>query len=113
MTPVDLSLTEMLQELEFNLVLDHSLRGAHERAKLSQDRVAQLVGLKRTSLTNIESGRQHPPLHVLCDIVTHLNVTVGEVLPMAPVIAQGAALRKMLGKQLSDPGELAFVKKAI
>lgn len=107
------SLKEMPQQVEFYRRLGQNLRDARERAKLSQDRVAQLVGLKRTSLTNIESGRQHPPLHVLCDIVTHLNVAVGDVLPVAPVIAQGAALRKLLGKQLHDPDELAFVKKAI
>jgi DNA-binding XRE family transcriptional regulator len=113
LTPMGSSLKEMPQQVEFYRRLGQNLRDARERARLSQDRVAQLVGLKRTSLTNIESGRQHPPLHVLCDIVTHLNVTIGDVLPVAPVIAQGAALRKLLGKQLHDPGELAFVKKAI
>lgn len=107
------SVKEMPHQVEFYRRLGQNLRVARERAKLSQDRLAQLVGLKRTSLTNIESGRQHPPLHVLCDIVTHINVAVVDVLPVAPVIAQGAALRKMLGKQLHDPSELAFVKKAI
>lgn len=111
--PMGSSLKEMPQQVEFYRRLGQNLRDARERAKLSQDRVAQLVGLKRTSLTNIESGRQHPPLHVLCDIAAHLNVTVGDVLPVAPVIAQGSALRKLLGKQLHDPGELAFVKRAI
>jgi DNA-binding XRE family transcriptional regulator len=107
------SMREMPQQAEFYRRLGKNLRDARERAKLSQDRVAQLVGLKRTSLTNIESGRQHPPLHVLCDIVSHLNVTVSDVLPVAQVLEQGVALGKMLGKQLQDPSELAFVKKAI
>lgn len=113
LTTMGSSLKEMPQQAEFYRRLGKNLRDARERAKLSQDRVAQLVGLKRTSLTNIESGRQHPPLHVLCDIVKHLNVSVSDVLPTAPALAQGAALRKLLGKQLQDPDELAFVKKAI
>ncbi len=104
---------EMPQQAEFYRRLGKNLRDARERAGLSQERVASLVGLKRTSLTNIEGGRQHPPLHVLCDIVTHLNVSVGDVLPTAPTLAEGAALKKLLGKQLQDKNELAFVKKAI
>ncbi len=104
---------EMPQQAEFYRRLGKNLRDARERAGLSQDRVAQLVGLKRTSLTNIEAGRQHPPLHVLCDIVTHLNVGVSDVLPITRVLAEGATLRKLLGKQLHDQNEIAFVKKAI
>lgn len=107
------SLKDMPHQADFYRRLGDNLRQVRKRAGLSQDQVANLVGLKRTSLTNMESGRQHPPLHVLCEIVAKLNVTVGDVLPIDPAPVEGAALRKLLGKQLPHPDELAFVKKAI
>jgi transcriptional regulator with XRE-family HTH domain len=41
------------------------LRSAREDAELTQKDVADRVGLKRTSITNIERGRQHIALHQL------------------------------------------------
>lgn len=53
------------------------------RGKLTQGELADLVGLERTSITNIESGNQKVPLHVLYRICEQLNVPVADVLPAA------------------------------
>jgi transcriptional regulator with XRE-family HTH domain len=60
------------------------LREAHvngPRGRLTQGALAELVGLERTSITNIENGNQKVPLHVLYRICEQLNAAVPEVLP--------------------------------
>ena len=53
------------------------------RAELgwSQWQLAQEVGLERTSITNIEKGRQHAPLHIIYIICFALRVDPCNLLP--------------------------------
>ncbi len=51
------------------------------RAALTQAQLAEMVGLERTSITNIERGNQKVPLHVLYRICEALQVPIGELLP--------------------------------
>lgn len=56
---------------------DQSLLGK----KLTQGKLADDVGLERTSITNIEQGNQKLPLHILYRICNALNVPLEAVLP--------------------------------
>lgn len=49
--------------------------------RLTQADLANMVGLERTSITNIEKGNQKVPLHVLYKICEALGVSVDQVLP--------------------------------
>ena len=51
------------------------------QGRMTQAALAKLVGLERTSITNIEKGAQKVPLHVLFRICEALHVAVAEVLP--------------------------------
>ena len=51
---------------------------------MTQDRLGTLVGLSRTSITNIEKGRQHVSLHQLYRIADVLGVTPDMLLPPTP-----------------------------
>ena len=58
--------------------------GRHIRAvrgKRTQIAVAEAAGLARTSLINIEQGRQGTPIHRLYDIAYALGVPVRRLLP--------------------------------
>jgi transcriptional regulator with XRE-family HTH domain len=59
------------------------LREAKQGAtgRLTQGELASLVGLERTSITNIESGNQKVPLHVLYRLCEELGAPVQQVLP--------------------------------
>lgn len=57
------------------------LRERREKAELSQSAVAGRVGLSRTSITNIENGRQHVTLHVLYALADAVGTTPGALLP--------------------------------
>jgi transcriptional regulator with XRE-family HTH domain len=48
---------------------------------MTQAELAQASGILRTSITNIEAGRQKAPLHVLYSICSALNVVTAAILP--------------------------------
>lgn len=48
---------------------------------ISQASLAQAVGLTRTSISNIEQGRQRMLIHTLLDIAVALSVKPAELLP--------------------------------
>ncbi|MBK8091524.1 MAG: helix-turn-helix transcriptional regulator [Verrucomicrobiaceae bacterium] len=101
------------QQAMFYHRLGQNIRKCRKRHKLSQDALAKLIGLTRTSLTNIESGRQHPPLHTFCDIVEQLKVDVLELLPRAIAATEPVDVKAMVGMQLRGDKELAFIESGI
>ncbi len=62
-----------------------------KRGRLTQGELADLVGLERTSITNIENGNQKIPVHVLFRICEQLNVSVSDVLPSMKDVTVNAA----------------------
>lgn len=64
--------------------------GARLRAlrdsKFTQAELARLVGVERTSITNIENGNQKVPLHLLYRLCAVLNVDLRDVLPPLEII---------------------------
>jgi transcriptional regulator with XRE-family HTH domain len=64
------------------------LKRRREELGLKQGQLAEAVGLLRTSITNIESGRQRPPIHLLYALCVALNLEVGEVLPASEEVSR-------------------------
>lgn len=64
----------------------HRERQDTARGRVTQAKLAQEVGLERTSITNIERGNQKVPLHVLYRICEALQVPISDVLPPASEI---------------------------
>jgi transcriptional regulator with XRE-family HTH domain len=56
-------------------------REARKEAGLTQEHVAERVGLTRTSVTNIERGRQHISLHQLYLLAAAVGRQPAELLP--------------------------------
>lgn len=61
--------------------IGRAIREARQQAELSQEDLAYRVGLTRTSITNLERGRQQVPLHTLYDIAEAVGGDVKEWLP--------------------------------
>lgn len=57
------------------------VRQARKRQGWSQLDLAQAVDLTRSSVANLEAGRQRPPVHVALLIAQALDVPVEELLP--------------------------------
>ncbi len=63
------------------------LAAARNKKKMSQEVLARELGLSRTSITNIEKGRQPVQLHTLYQISNLLAVELKDLLP-APQLLQ-------------------------
>jgi transcriptional regulator with XRE-family HTH domain len=58
-----------------------TLRGAREALSMTQAELAQVVGLSRTSLTNIELGRQRILVDQLAELANALHISVSSLIP--------------------------------
>lgn len=58
-----------------------NLKDFRGKAHLTQSELAERVGLSRTSVTNIEVGRQKIPLHLLYTLAASLGVEPALLLP--------------------------------
>lgn len=67
----------------FYIEFGQNVRRQRQRvgAKLSQESLGKRVGLSRTSVTNIEKGRQQLPLHMLYSFADALGVEPNALLP--------------------------------
>lgn len=97
----------------FYTELGANIRKFRLKRDLSQEQLANLVGLTRTSLTNIEKGRQHPPLHTFCELVEQLKIDFATLLPRPVAIKAPSDLKALAGKQVRGADELAFIETAI
>jgi len=57
------------------------VKTAREAAKLTQESLANRLALKRTSVTNIESGRQKLLVHTLVQLADALQVPIETLVP--------------------------------
>ena len=64
----------------FYEALGEKIRQTRDKRNISQGTMAQAVGLSRTSITNIEKGRQPIQVHVLVKIAETLNVNLNAFL---------------------------------
>lgn len=64
----------------FYETLGKRIRQARDERNISQGEMARAVGLSRTSITNIEKGRQPIQVHILIKIAETLNVNLSVLL---------------------------------
>lgn len=87
------------------------VRMSRERAGLTQEDLAREVGLTRTSITNIERGRQKLVIHALFAIAQAVGAPAVSLLP--PSLAQGSSsLEVSLADDLPAP-EREWVKRIL
>ncbi len=70
----------------------------HRKGKsdpMTQDRLGALVGLSRTSITNIEQGRQHVSLHLIYRIAQVLDVPLSALLPPDSKLGESDLAQKL------------------
>ena len=90
------------------------IRENRSRSQITQDMLAHQIGLSRTSVTNIERGRQAVLLHQVYDIARALDTTVHALLPdeepvvefSDPVLLETVpdGVRKFLDEEMARKG---------
>ena len=97
-----------VNESELHRLVGDTIRKRRKLAGMTQTELAEKVGLLRTSITNIEAGRQRAPLHVLYNICVAVGIEVREVLPTnAEALQQGMVEVEVDGKKKSVPAKAA------
>lgn len=87
------------------------IREARKKANnMTQEALASSVGLTRTSLTNIEKGRQKILLHTFTRIAAALNVEPSDLLPKNPDLP--SILTAEFATSLA-PAVRGFIERAI
>lgn len=69
------------EQEKFYQMLGGLIKNARTQAGLKQEAFASYLNLSRTSIVNIEKGRQHPPIHLLWVIAKVLDIDATSLLP--------------------------------
>ena len=88
------------------------LRTARKARHMSQEALAARLRprLSRTSITNIEAGSQHVPLHMLYELAAAVGVRAQSLLPDEPTIA---AAKQLSGLEDLAPEDRESVARAV
>lgn len=98
------------QHQAFYSVLGHRIREVRQQKNLTQESLAKRVSLTRTSVTNIEKGRQQLLVHTFLEIAEALSVSPASLLPQS-----GTPLPDQLDELLKtqSPEAQAWIKSVI
>src|SRR5690348_10192414 len=75
----------------YNLI-GESIKRQRVKVDMTQAQLANAVGVLRTSIANIESGRQKPPLHLLYNLCMELGMEITDILPRNAIISQSTSI---------------------
>jgi transcriptional regulator with XRE-family HTH domain len=99
---------------------DHLYRLVGERVRLrrtgrlTQVKLAQMVRIARTSLTNLERGKQRLPLHLLLRIADALNCELADLMPGSSELGlAGGATERALTDVVIVGGQITPSMRAI
>ena len=100
----------MTNDKTFYLEVGRRIRAARKEIGLTQESLASLASLTRTSITNIEKGRQKLLLHTLADVAAALKVDPACLIP-----GRDATPTKNLAELLKDspPGARDWVLRTV
>ncbi len=76
------------------------VRGHRQRLGLRQDQLAERVGLSRTSITNIERGRQKVLLHQVFLLAESLEISPEALLPSVGMAEVSPRIEQKLAEHL-------------
>lgn len=68
--------------------LGERIRRQRLSVNMTQEELATSIGMLRTSIVNIEAGRQKPPLHVLYQICRQIGAEPSSLMPALAEISE-------------------------
>ena len=72
--------------------------------RMTQDELARILGLQRTSVTNIELGKQKPTLDALLRLCEHFGLEIDSVVPKVREISLIQARSVVVGGKSQEVG---------
>jgi transcriptional regulator with XRE-family HTH domain len=89
------------------------LKRRRKEANLTQDAIATKIGLVRTSVTNIEQGRQHVSLHMVFQLADAIGVRPQDLLPDRAPRPLSADLERSLGERPIDETSKYLIRRMV
>lgn len=83
-------------------LLGENIRKFRTQQGLTQEQLAHKIDLTRTSIVNIEQGRQHPPLYLVFDLANALQVSLEELVPKEVDFTVNSVLNDAILKDVSE-----------
>ncbi|WP_310589398.1 helix-turn-helix transcriptional regulator [Fibrivirga algicola] len=80
------------EQQRFYQLLGENIKKHRNIRELTQEQLAFAIDLTRTSVVNIEQGRQRPPLYLLVEIAQKLHVTLETLVPTESAFSNGTML---------------------
>jgi transcriptional regulator with XRE-family HTH domain len=94
----------------FYAELGRQIQVKRDKAGLTQQALASLVGLSRASIANVERGKQRLMLDTYLDLAAALKVAPAELLPDVSTSGSTKLLKLLKGR---PRGEQEWIKSAI
>ena len=92
-----------MSDLEIYRIIGATLAARRKKLRLKQAEVAEMIGLTRASLANIESGRQKLMLHQVYRLAKALQVeTITDLVPGSFSFEQASGPLKLEGSDVND-----------
>lgn len=85
-------------------ILGSNVRRIRSKMKLTQEQLATRISLTRTSVVNIEQGKQHPPIHILLDLAKALEVGIHDLIPSEKEYKVDSRLEEFIPEGVSSKG---------
>lgn len=73
----------MKNEVQYYRELGQRIQRARRQQKLTQEKLASRVGLSRTSMVNIERGRQKVLVHIFVKLAAVLKMELPDLAPQS------------------------------
>lgn len=71
----------MMKSKDLYIELGKRIKALRNENKVTQAELAEALNLQRTSITNIEAGKQSAPLHVYYNICSYFNENLIDLVP--------------------------------
>ena len=94
--------TTMINEESFYVDVGKLICAARKKQKMTQESLGNAISLTRTSITNIERGRQKLLLHTLAKIADVLGVAIAQLLPVSSADADSTLLRVLEKRPIKE-----------
>ncbi|MBL7771540.1 MAG: helix-turn-helix transcriptional regulator [Chitinophagaceae bacterium] len=89
--------------LNFYLSIGTIIKSERRKANYKQEDFASLLNLSRSSVVNIEMGRQRPSVHLLWEISKILNIQFQSLIPTIEIAeAPNSKWKEMISSKTND-----------
>jgi transcriptional regulator with XRE-family HTH domain len=93
--------------------LGQLVRLRREALQITQNDLARRVGVARTSISNIEKGRQRIPVHVLFALADALGVEMASLLPSRGSVLPSATIQVHGVSKAAPPATERFIASVL